>query len=145
VSEGIVREGFIIQIRYMGSSMRRLPGDIRNSLRLLVRNPGFAMVVVLTLALGMGASTAVFSVADAALLRPLPFPDSDRIVTLWNIYPEEFDTNEPVSPPDFCDWHEQNSSFAFLAAYEQYFYILAANPDAGFQVIFSPPWESIRS
>jgi putative ABC transport system permease protein len=109
--------------------MRKLLGDIRYGMRALLRDPGFAVVVVLTLALGMGATTAVFSVADAVLLRPLSFPDSDRIMTLWNVYSEEPDKKEPISPPDFCDWREQSSSFAFLAAYEQYFYILTSKAD----------------
>ena len=102
--------------------------DLLYGLRILRSSPGFTAVAVATLALGIGANTAVFSVVDGVLLRRLPFPGSERIVTLWNTYPRLGGEREEVSPPDFCDWRAQNRSFDQLAAYERFFYILAGDP-----------------
>jgi predicted permease len=102
--------------------------DVRYGLRVLVKNPGFTTVAVLTLAIGIGANTAVFSVVDGVLLRRLPFPESERIMTLWNTYPKLGTGQEEVSPPDFWDWREMNHSFDQCAAYERFYYILAGDP-----------------
>ncbi len=112
-----------------GSSVTDLGLDIRFGLRSFVRKPGFTAVAVLSLTLGIGAGTLIFSVADGVLLQPLHFPGSDRIVTLWNTYPHFNTDREEVSPPDFCDWHEQSTSFDQLAAYERYPYVLAGKSD----------------
>jgi len=109
--------------------MRMLAQDIRYGARIFAKQPGFTAAAVLTLTLGIGATTLIFSVADGVLLRPLPFPEPDRLVALWNDYPQLNNEREPVSPPDFCDWLEQNGSFAQLAAYEQFFYNLAGDPN----------------
>jgi predicted permease len=105
-----------------------LGNDLLYGLRILRSTPGFTAVAVVTLALGIGADTTVFSVVDGVLLRRLPFPGSERIVTLWNTYPKLGDEREEVSPPDFCDWRAQSRSFDQLAAYERFFYILASDP-----------------
>jgi putative ABC transport system permease protein len=104
--------------------------DVQHGLRLLGKSPRFTSVAVLTLVLGVGLNTAVFSVVDGVLLRPLPFPDSDRIVTIWNTYPRLSGEREEVSPPDFCDWRERSRSFAQLAAYERSFWALTGDPDS---------------
>src|SRR4030095_6986958 len=78
----------------------------------LARQPGFTSVVLLTLALGIGATTAVFSVLDIVLLRPLPYPDVDRIVTITERPPAG--RGMSVSWPDFQDWLEQNRVFVHL-------------------------------
>jgi putative ABC transport system permease protein len=104
--------------------------DVQLGLRLLWKSPGFTSVAVVTLVLGVGVSTAVFSVVDGVLLRPLPFPDSGRIVTIWNTYPQLGGERQEVSPPDFCDWREQSRSFAQLAAYERFSWVLGGEPDS---------------
>ena len=87
--------------------------DLRFALRQLVKNPGFSLTVICTLALGIGANTAIFSVINAVLLRPLPYPDADRIMFLTecNNTGQEFS----VSCPDYLDWKRDNTVFEHLA------------------------------
>lgn len=96
--------------------MHTLLKDIRYGIRNLARHPGFTAVAVITLALGIGANTAIFSVVNAVLLRPLPFNDPERIVWLWDTQPQL--TTAPTSLPDFLGWKEQNRSFDGLAAFQ---------------------------
>jgi putative ABC transport system permease protein len=91
--------------------------DIRFGLRVLAKNPGFTVVAVLTLALGIGANTAIFSVVRAVLLRPLPYKDPDRVVLLTENNPKWGVTFFAVSPADFIDWQKQNTVFQAMAAY----------------------------
>ena len=91
---------------------------MRLALRSLLRTPGFTAVTVLTLALGVGACTALFSVFDATLLRPLPFPDADRLAIVWETNPSQGVKREGPSGPNFYDWREQNHSFHDMAAFE---------------------------
>jgi predicted permease len=93
--------------------MDKVLKDFRLSLRRLRRTPGFTLVAVLTLALGIGANTAIFSVVNAALLRPLPYPDAQRIVQLYSTRDGGLST---VSPPDFTEWREQAGVFQGVAA-----------------------------
>jgi len=91
--------------------------DLRFALRQLRRSPGFTAVTVLTLALGIGATTAVFSVAHAVLFRPLPFPEPDRIVHVWETNPEwSAEGRNPVSTGNFMDWRDRAGTFEALAA-----------------------------
>jgi predicted permease len=90
--------------------------DLRQAARALRRAPGFALTAVLTLALGIGASTAIFSVANAVLLRPLPYPQADRLVTVWGELRARNRLNFPFSPGDFQDLKEQATGFQDLAA-----------------------------
>ena len=90
--------------------------DVRFALRLLVKRPGFAAVAILTLALGIGASTSIFSVVEAVLLRPLPFAEPDRLVQL-TIRGGDGETY-PLPDADFIAWREQNEAFASLAVYD---------------------------
>jgi predicted permease len=89
--------------------------DVRFGIRMLAKNPAFTAIAVLTLALGIGANTAIFSVINAALIRPLPYPNADRIVVLYET--DEKKDNESPAPADFLDFQRQSKSFAFLAAY----------------------------
>jgi predicted permease len=92
--------------------------DLRHGARLLVRNKGFAVVAVLTLALGIGANTAIFSVVNAAILRPLPYPDPGRLVVLWGNVKRVRIERRGASYPDFRDWRTQSRSFSALAAFD---------------------------
>jgi putative ABC transport system permease protein len=89
--------------------------DLRHAIRTLITNPGFTVVAVLTLALGIGANTAIFSVVSGVLLRPLPYPEPERLVTLWERNPLKGIEQENVSPPDLADWRQRQSSFERLA------------------------------
>jgi putative ABC transport system permease protein len=95
--------------------MKTLLQDIRFAARLLVRRPGFTAVAVLSLALGIGANAAIFSVVYAVLLRPLPYFQPDRLVRLYETAPQLDHTN--VAPPTLRDWREQGNVFAGLASY----------------------------
>src|SRR5689334_13552807 len=101
-------------------SLRNLLSDFRFSLRLLRRNPGFSAAAIVVLALGIGANTAIFSVVNAVLLRPLPFDDPSRIMQVWHVPPpKSFPgmTMFSVSPANYLDWQRQSSSFEQMAAY----------------------------
>ena len=105
------------EIRNAGweSTLETLWQDIRFGARMLRRNPGFTAVAIITLALGIGANTAIFSVVYAVLLRPLPYKDPGRLVTVWTT--EEHRTGYfPASGPDYVDWKSQNHVFEDLAA-----------------------------
>jgi putative ABC transport system permease protein len=91
---------------------------IRFALRSLAKNPGFAGLVVLVLALGIGANTAIFSVVNSVLLRPLDFHEPDRIVTLTSAWKNGGRFGQ-VSTPDFHDWHDQSTAFSAMAKYNQ--------------------------
>ena len=93
--------------------------DVRMALRRLRAAPGFALVALLTLALGIGANTAVFSVANAFLLRPLSFRDEDRLITVWQDH-RAIGREEPewFTPPDFFDLRHDNRTFESVVAYQ---------------------------
>ena len=97
--------------------MSDLARDVRYGLRNLRRAPGFAAVAVLTLALGIGATTAIFSVVDAVVLRPLPYPDAERVVMVWMDNRRMGMSEDIHSWPNFADLRAQNRTFARLAAY----------------------------
>ncbi len=91
--------------------------DVVFSVRMLRRQPGFAVVAVLALALGIGANTAIFSMVDAVLWRPLPYPRADRVMALAEQRPLESRWFGPVAPADYFDWRRDNRSFSAMAAY----------------------------
>src|SRR3981189_3224302 len=96
--------------------------DVRYGLRVLAKNPGFTAVAILTLALGIGANTALFSVVNGVLLNPLPFPNPDQLVA---VYSRTANFKESSSSyPNFLDWQKQNKSFASLGAFRSESYNL---------------------
>ncbi len=97
--------------------METLLQDIRYGIRMLAKNPGFTAIAVLTLALGIGANTAIFSVVNAELLRPLPFRDSGQLVRVASANARIHTVSGAVSYPDFADWRSQNHVFQDMAAY----------------------------
>ena len=99
--------------------METVVRDIRYGVRMLSKRPGFTAVAIVALALGIGANTAVFSVVNAVLLRPLPFAEPDRLVNVWTTRPQRGINKMVASYPDFADWREQNNVFERVAAYAE--------------------------
>lgn len=91
--------------------------DVRYAVRMLFRNPGFTLIALLTFAVGIGVNTAVFSVFNAVLLRPLPYPDADRITMLWLDNRPQGIREDINSYPNYRDWREQNTTYEHVAAY----------------------------
>ena len=92
--------------------------DVLYGLRVLAKNPGFTAVAILTLALGIGANTTIFSVINSTLLRPLPFPASDRLVLVWETFGKGPDNWNIVSAPNFWDFRKQSRSFEDMAIFD---------------------------
>jgi predicted permease len=111
--------------------------DVRYGLRVLAKNPGFTVVAVITLALGIGANTAIFSVVESVLLRPLPYGHPESLVEIWNTYPGF----QPVglSPGDYADWHRQAKSFSAMGAYGE------VSSALGFNLTGLPEPERVRA
>ena len=95
--------------------MGTLLQDLRYGVRMLRKSPGFTAIAIVTLALGIGANTAIFSVINSALLRPLPFKNSGQLVQLWCT--ESAPGNYPLTGPDYLEWQSQNRTFAATTLY----------------------------
>ena len=95
--------------------MHAVLADVRYAIRLLVKAPGFTLPAIVTLALGIGANTAIFTVAWRLILQPLPYPSPDRLVQIWELF--ETGTVNTVTPGNFHDWQTQAQSFEAIAAY----------------------------
>jgi predicted permease len=98
----------------MGRFIETVWRDIRTGVRALVHTPGFTFVAVLALALGIGTNTAIFSIVNGVLLRPLPFPDAERLVYFESIKPDRAIRDGHISMPDFVDWQSQADAFDSL-------------------------------
>jgi len=110
--------------------MNSLIQDVRYAARQLRRSPGFTVVAVLTLALGIGANTAVFSILDEVLVRPLAYRDAEQLVKVNTYNLKSGDVYGNTSYPDFVDWSEQNRFFGKIASYEEKAFNLAGIPQA---------------
>ena len=103
-----------------GAAWEQLRQDAGFGARLLRREPGFAAATILTLALAIGATTTIFSIVDAVLLQPPPFPEPERLVTLWQTDPQDGGRPVEPAPANFLDWREQAASFERVAAVEPF-------------------------
>jgi putative ABC transport system permease protein len=112
---GLVKE--VTREAWGWGAMERVMQDFRFGTRILFKQPGFTLVVVVTLAAGIGLNSAIFSVLNSILLRPLPYRESERLVQIWTHDQNDSDNIATVSPSDFLDWREQAQSFESLSAY----------------------------
>src|SRR6266851_1255179 len=94
--------------------------DVRYATRTLAKSPGFTAVALLSLALGIGLNSAIFSAINAVLLRPLPYKDPDRIVSLYASFKKNPNERSTISPADYLDWERQNRVFEAMAAMDRY-------------------------
>src|SRR6185295_15615921 len=108
----------------IGGTVSPFLRDLRFAARALRKSPGFTIVVLATLALGIGANTAIFSVVDAVLLRPLAFPEPDRLVRVYQSLPSQGVSRNGASYPNFADWADRCRSFETLAAIRMHDYTL---------------------
>jgi putative ABC transport system permease protein len=97
--------------------MEKLFGDVRYAVRNLIKRPGFTLIAVATLALGIGANSAIFSAINALLLNPLPFQNQDRVMSIWDKNPSRGVEHNEVTMANYLDWKAQNQSFDQLALY----------------------------
>src|SRR5262249_2005546 len=97
--------------------MQTLWQDLRYGARMLLKSPGFALIAVITLALGVGANTAIFSVINSLMLRPLPFKEPDRLLQVWETEVNRGHYEGSSSYPNFADWRDQNRVFEQIAIY----------------------------
>jgi putative ABC transport system permease protein len=95
--------------------MESLFNDFRYAIRSIIKRPGFTAIAVITLALGIGANTAIFSTVNALLINPLPFPNQDRVVAIWDKEPSRGLDHNEVTMANYLDWRAQNQSFEHLA------------------------------
>jgi putative ABC transport system permease protein len=99
--------------------------DLQYSIRILVKKPGFTAIVILALALGIGANTAIFSVVNAVMLRPLPYSDPEGLVMVWETNPQKGRMFHPVSSANYLDWRDQNHVFDYIAAMSSSDFVLS--------------------
>src|SRR5687768_2278822 len=97
--------------------MQKFWQDLRYGKRLLFKNPGFTAATIIAIALGIGANTAIFSVVNTVLLRPLPYNQPERLVAVWETDIRKAESKVSISYPDFFDWRERNQSLENVAVY----------------------------
>src|SRR5689334_1312640 len=110
--------------QYRSRALGDLGQDFRYAGRTLRASPGFTLAAVLTLAIGIGGNTAIFSAVDGVMLKPLPFSHEDRLVRVYETNRKKGRDRDAVAPADFADWHARASAFAALATVEPFGYTL---------------------
>jgi predicted permease len=125
--------------------MDTLLKDIRYGIRTLTKSPGFTIVAVVALTLGIGANTAIFSIVNSVLLRPLPYSDPSRLVQLWEANVAKARNEIPASYPNFADWRDQNHVFDQVVAYSDWSFNLTGSgePERIRSSIVSPAFFSV--
>src|SRR5215469_6368409 len=98
--------------------MEALWQNLRYAARILLKRPGFTAVALLTLTLGIGANSAIFSVVNTVLLEPLPYKQPEKLLTLWEVNKRRGDARATTSYPDFTDFRDQAQSLEYVAAYQ---------------------------
>src|SRR5215204_3581873 len=123
-----------------GGMLETIWQDLRYGARMLLKNLAFTLVAVVALALGVGANSAIFSVVNSLLLRPLPFEQPDRLVQVWETIPQRGRFQVPASFPQFADWRDQNQVFEQVVAYADWSFNLmgSAEPERIRSAIVSP-------
>jgi putative ABC transport system permease protein len=130
----------------MGNPVKNLVRDFRFAGRVLSRSPGATAVAVLALAVGIGVNASCFVWLDALVLYPLPFPNLERIMTLWETIPKLRAERDAVAPANFLDWKEQSRSFDRMAAYQPWDVNLTGVGDrSAFKPALSHPISSLCS
>jgi putative ABC transport system permease protein len=114
---------------WMFSSVERLRQDVRFALRTLRKSPGFAIVAILALAIGIGGNTAIFTLVSAARAQALPYPEPSRLVELWGTVQRAHVERRGASYPDFADWRDHARSFEAMAAFDQQTLTLATGDE----------------
>lgn len=110
--------------------------DLKYALRQLAKRPAFTATAVVTLALGIGSTTAIFSVVDTLMLRPLPYAQADRIVTMWQNNTRDASPREEVAPGNFFEWRERSTAFTEVAAADPWAFSLIT-PDGRPEAVFA--------
>src|SRR6267142_2117878 len=125
--------------------METLLKDITYGIRTLIKSPGFTIVAIVALTLGIGANTAIFSVVNSVLLRPLPYSDPSRLVQLWEANVAKARNEIPASYPNFADWRDQNHVFEHVVAYSDWSFNLTGSgePERIRSAIVSPAFFTV--
>jgi putative ABC transport system permease protein len=111
--------------------------DVRYAVRVLLKTPAFAAAAVITVAIGVGANTAIFSLVNAVILRPLPFEEPDRLLAIWEQNPERGWYKAQVAAANYLDWQAQSEAFADMAAHNDWLIQMALTGDGDPEMVFA--------